>query len=139
MLSYNMFSKCSLVFSVTFALLSCGCSDEHKLWREQKLPSSRSVKVTSCLLVWGSEHDERIASNDCFALDFVYTSPDANNEAHEQEAKEVFELIRPVSELWGFTTATVTAFPTIERERHYDFFIFERSSDGRWSVKCEKR
>src|SRR6266480_748438 len=90
-------------------------------------PSGRSVKVTSCLLVWGAEHDERFPSNDCFALEFVYTDPDANDEAHEQEAKEVFELIRPVSEQWGFATATVAAFSTIERGRWYDLFIFERN------------
>src|ERR1043166_3638189 len=86
-------------------LLSCGCSENRPLWREQKLPSGRSVKVTSFLLAWGAEHDERIPSNDCLALEFVYSTANASAEVREGEAKEVFELIRPASELWGLTTA----------------------------------
>jgi hypothetical protein len=128
-----------LVLAAILLLLPCSCSDNRRLWREQKLPSGKSVKVTSFLLVWGAEHDERIPNNDCLALEFVYTNPDADEEAHEREASEVFELIRPVSEQWGFATATVAAFAAVERARHYDFFIFRRGADRKWSCKRERR
>ena len=48
--------------------------------------------------------------------------------------RQVFELIRPISEQWGFTTASVAAFPSPERSGKYAVFTFSRSSDGRWSV-----
>jgi hypothetical protein len=57
---------------------------------------------------------------------------------HPREAKEVFELIRPVSEQWGFTSAELMAYATIELDRHYDLFLFERASDGKWSSKLER-
>lgn len=120
-------------------LFLSGCSDHSALWREQKLPSGRTVKVMSTQLAWGSEHEERIQSNDCFVLEFVYTNPEATEEARESEAKEVFELIRPISEQWGFTVATLSAYKVPERRPGYDFYIFQRGADGRWSCKKEKR
>jgi hypothetical protein len=131
--------------SVRLAVLSFivlvwyGCGGEfHTPWREQKLPSGKSVKITSLQIAWGVEHDEpRSPDRDCFVLQFVYTAPDANDDAHEQEAKEVFELIRPASELWGFTMGELMAYSTIEPGRHYDLFLFQRSSDGKWSSKLE--
>jgi hypothetical protein len=121
-------------------LLWGGCGgDFHELWREQKLPAGGSVKVKSLQIAWGAEHDEpRHAERDCFVLQFVYAAPDAGAEAHEREAKEVFELIRPVSEQWGFTSAELMAYATIELDRHYDLFLFERASDGKWSSKLER-
>jgi hypothetical protein len=101
---------------------------------EQRLPSGKVIKVTSCLLVWGVEHGERHTDQDSFALEYVSALPhDAANEL-DQEALEVFELVRPVSEQWRFSTASVAAFTSVERTGRYNIFAFSRSSDGRWSV-----
>jgi len=97
------------------------------------LPSSKSVKVTSFNLVWGVEHDDRDPRKDCFALEYVTAKPEADPKAREQEALEVFELIRPVSELWGLDIATLAGFPTVDRKGHYDMYVFRRAADGKWS------
>ena len=113
------------------ALMNCG--DYHQVWHNQVLPSGKMVKITSFHLVWGVEHDERDPGKDCFALEFVFTNPQADPQVHEQEAWEVFELIRPISELWGFNTATLAGFPTTQRKGAYDLFVFNRPPDGKWS------
>ncbi len=115
-----------------------GCSgDFHSVWREQTLPSGKVVKVTSMNLVWGVEHDERSPEKDCFSMEFVSNQPQAEPAAREQEAREVFELMRPVSEQWGFKHAEMAGFPTIQRKGHYDRFYFERGADGQWSCRRE--
>jgi hypothetical protein len=53
------------------------CGKHASVWREQTLPSGKVVKVTACHLAWGLEHDERTPGADSFALEFVYTRPDA--------------------------------------------------------------
>jgi hypothetical protein len=45
----------------------------------------------------------------------------------------VFELIRPISEAWGLSTATVSALRSPERTGTYDVFAFRRSAAGTWS------
>ena len=128
-----------------FAFISClllsfsGCGEFRPIWREQKLPSGQTIKVTAFQLVWGTEHDDRNFDADCFAMEFVTNKPDASDASREQEAKDVFELARPVSEHWGFKTATLSGFPTLERKGKFDFFIFSRGEDGAWSCKHEKR
>jgi hypothetical protein len=101
---------------------------------DQRLPSGKAIKVTSCLLVWGVEHGERHTEQDSFALEYVSALPHTAGKDLDQEALEVFELIRPVSEQWRFPTASVAAFTTVERTGKYNLFAFSRSSDGRWSV-----
>ncbi len=110
-----------------------GCSGGRPLWHDQLLPSGKTIKVTSFNLVWGVEHDERDADKDCFALEFVSADPTADGASHEREALEVFELIRPTSELWGFKTAVISGFPSVERKGRYEIFIFTRGSEGQWS------
>jgi hypothetical protein len=117
-------------------LLLCGCSEYRTVWREQKLTSGKIVKVTSCHFTWGIEHDVRTPGNDSFALEFVYTTPDAGDDAREREAKDVFELIRPISEQWAVQTASLAGFPTTTRKGEYDLYFFKRAADGQWS--CER-
>jgi hypothetical protein len=125
-------------FAVLVALpLFAGCGASRPIWHEQALPSGKTIKVTSFHLVWGIEHDERDTGKDCFALEFVYTASAAEPAAKEREALEVFELIRPASELWGFKTAIVSGFPSLERKGRYEIFTFTRAADGRWSIATQ--
>jgi len=100
---------------------------------EQRLPSGKVVKIVSCLLAWGVEHDERHPDQDAFALEYLASVPRVPAEDLEREVVEVFELIRPLSEQWGLSTATVTALRTPERTGTYDVFAFVRSAPGTWS------
>ncbi|HVU15289.1 MAG TPA: hypothetical protein VHD32_00075 [Candidatus Didemnitutus sp.] len=122
------------------ALFWSGCGEEfHEPWRDQALASGKTVKVKSLQIAWGVEHDEpRSPQKDCFVLQFVYAAPDAGDDAHAREAKEVFELIRPVSEQWGFTSAELMAYSTTEPDRHYDLFFFQRDADGKWASKLDR-
>ena len=45
-------------------------------------------------------------------LEYVSSLPTEAKEL-DQEALEVFELIRPVSEQWRFSTASVSAFTSV--------------------------
>jgi hypothetical protein len=122
------------VFAILLALpLLVGCSGGRPIWHDQVLPSGKTIKVTSFNLVWGIEHDERDPAKDCFALEFVSANPAADPAAHLREASEVFELIRPASELWGLKTAEISGFPSVERKGRYEIFTFTRGADGRWS------
>jgi hypothetical protein len=115
--------------------LAGGCDDGggRTLLREQRLPSGRTVKVVSCTFAWGVEHDERHADQDGFALEYLASVPRLPAEGLEREAVEVFELIRPLSEQWGLTSASVAALRTPERTGTYDIFGFTRSPAGTWS------
>lgn len=122
-----------LLFVVALPLLP-GCSDHFRpVWHDHKLPSGKTIKVTSFNLVWGVEHDERDRSKDSFALEYVSANPQAEPAGREAEAAEVFELVRPISEQWGFRSASIAGFPTLERKGRYDMYLFERKPDGRWS------
>jgi len=117
-------------------ILLAGCDDHfHALWHGEKLPSGGMIKVVSFNLVWGIEHDDRDVSKDSFAIEYVTANPRGDVRQREAEAAEVFELIRPVSELWGFRTASMSAFPTLARKGRYDLYWFERQADGQWSFK----
>ncbi len=130
---------CFLGLMGLFGFFSLLGEHDTPLFHDQVLPSGKIIKVTSFNLVWGAEHDERRANQDTFALEYVSNDPQAELAVREQEAWEVFELIRPVSELWGFTPVTVAAFPKVKRKGHYDLFIFERDSNGKWAVQREAR
>jgi len=125
-----------LAMAVAMAI-SPGCVSEqgtsHAPIREQRLPSGKVVKVVSCLLAWGVEHDERHPDQDAFALEYVSSVPRVPPQDLEREAVEVFELIRTTSELWGFTTATVAALRSPDRTGTWDIFVFTRSTSGTWS------
>lgn len=101
--------------------------------REQLLPSGRVITITSCLFAWGVEHDERRPGQDSFVIEYVSPSLTSAPATLDQEALEVFELIRPVSEQWGLATASVSAFPAPERTGKYEVFVFSRSGAGPWT------
>lgn len=102
---------------------------------EQRLSSGKTVHVTSCLLVWGVEHEQRFPNQDAFALEYVTSVSLSAEEVLDTEALEVFELIRPVSEQWGFSTASVAAFPIAERTGPYVQYAFSRSATGTWTFR----
>jgi len=121
---------------VLVLVLVAGCDDHfHTLWHGEKVPSGGMVKVVSFNLVWGIEHDERDVSKDSFAIEYVTANPGGDATQREAEAAEVFELVRPASELWGFRMASMSAFPTLTRKGRYDLYLVERQADGRWSFK----
>lgn len=69
----------------------------------------------------------------------ISANPQADAQKREREALEVFELIRPTSELWGFTSAELSGFPTLTRKGHYYFYAFNRGPDGKWSCTASAR
>lgn len=120
---------------IALALLLGGCGEFQRPWHDQRLPSGQVVAISSCMLVWGAEHDERFPDRDSFALEYVATQPDAPFALREREARDVFELIRPLSELWGFRQASVAGFRSVERKGRYDLFVFRRGADGKWQAE----
>ena len=130
-----------LFFALLLALLS-GCDKEsvfHPLFRDQALPSGAKTKVTMLALVWGgrTNDDGCNMGSDCFHLEFVSSDPNAEPPKKTAEALQVFELIRPLSEQWGFTNAEMLAFKQVERTGDYDLFLFNRTTNGQWS--CERQ
>ncbi len=116
--------------------LVAGCNEHfHTLWHGETLPSGAMIKVTSFNLVWAIGHDDRDVRKDAFALEYVSAHPGGEVARREAEATQVFELVRPLSELRGCRTASLAAFPTLERRGRYDLYRFERAADGRWSFE----
>jgi len=101
---------------------------------EQAALSGSKIKLVSFNLSRGMEHGVRYASQDCFYLEYICDFPYAPQEAKDKEALDVFELIRPVSELWRFKTAVLSAYPTTARKGLYDIYTFIQTSDGKWNV-----
>src|SRR5215472_7773854 len=88
-----------------FVLLA-GCDGPFRTpWHPETLASGETIKVTSFNLVWGAEHDDHVLGKDCFAIEYVTSLADADAKRREAEAAEVFELVRPASEQWGFREA----------------------------------
>ena len=71
--------------------------------------------------------------DDCFVLEYVSTVPHTDPAAVDRETLETFELIRPVSELWGLNVANVSAFPSVQRKGKYFIYVFSRGPDGKWT------
>jgi hypothetical protein len=118
---------------IVVGLSVSGCESHYRpLWHDQKLPSGKTIKVTSFNLVWGVEHDERDINKDSFALEYVWANPQADAARRDAEALDVFELIRPISEQWGLHSASIAGFQTVERKGRYDAYQFVRQPDGRW-------
>jgi hypothetical protein len=80
---------------------------------------------------------ERHPDQDSFALEYLSSVPREPRAGLDREVEEVFELIRPVSEQWGFSIASVTALRTPERTGTYDAFVFRRSAAGTWSHESQ--
>ncbi|MEI2722829.1 MAG: hypothetical protein V9H26_04600 [Verrucomicrobiota bacterium] len=99
------------------------------------LPSGKTVEVTMCNFAWGVEHAERDVQKDSFVLEYVSTVPHTDLAAVDRETLEVFELIRPVSELWGLDVANVSAFPTVDRRGKYFIYLFSQDSGGNWTFQ----
>jgi hypothetical protein len=105
------------------------------LFHDETLASGKTVKVTMLALVWGGRpgDDGCTMGGDCFHLEFVSNDPKAELPKRTVEAQQVFELIRPSSEQWGFTNAEILGFKQLERTGDYDLFEFDRATNGNWS------
>jgi hypothetical protein len=110
-------------------------SQIRSIFHDQVLPSGKTVKVTMCNFAWGVEHADRHVRDDCFVLEYVSTVPHGDPAAVDRETLEAFELIRPVSELWGLNVANVSAFPSVQRKGKYFIYVFSRGSDGKWGFE----
>lgn len=132
--SFGFFFAC-LSFLGIFAYILYHDGNIRMLVHDQALPSGKTIQITSFNLVWGVEHSDRNPGNDCFNLEYVSNVPHAEPEERDQEALEVFELIRPVSEQWGFKRTSISAFRSTQRKGAYDIYHFDRASDGKWSLK----
>lgn len=88
-----------------------------------------------CTFAWGVEHSERDVGKDSFLLEYASTVPHTDLAAVDRETVEVFELIRPLSELWGLSTASVSAFPSVARRGRYFTYQFSRSAAGHWTYQ----
>jgi len=101
---------------------------------EQAAPSGGKIKLVSFNLSRGMEHGVRYASQDCFYMEYICDVPQASQESKDKEALAVFDLIRPVSEQWGFKTAVLSAYLTTSRKGPFDDYRFTQKSDGTWHV-----
>ena len=124
--------RAAIATAAGLLLFGAGCEEPAGLWRLQRLPSGRLLEVSSAQLVWGDDHGERLASEDCFQLSYVTSEPAASQAARDREAVEAFELIRPLSELWGFDRATLLSYPARRSPRIFDLYAFRRAGNGGW-------
>lgn len=131
----GFFTACILGAGCILGFLFFFSSDNTMTFHEQILPSGKTTKVTMCNFVWGVEHSDRFPNRDCFAIEYVMSSPDSTEEAKDQEAMEVFELIRPISEQWRIDKAQVSAFPTLKRKGIYYIYFLERNPNGKWDYR----
>lgn len=129
-----------LLAGVVVAFFCLGGPALRTLSHDVALPSGKTLQVTMCTFAWGIDHEDRHAQDDCFLMEYVSTVPHTDPEAVDRETVEAFELIRPVSELWGLKAAQVSAFPKVERKGRYFLYAFTRNPDGAWSFtrKAEK-
>jgi hypothetical protein len=127
------FVLATLLFVGCFLFLLGG--ETRPVFRDQVLPNGKTAKVTSFNLVWGTDHDpkDRDLSKDSLQLEYVTSSPEADQQVRDQECWEVFALIRPISELWGFNHATINAFPSTQRKGRYQIYVFKRDPTGKWT------
>jgi hypothetical protein len=130
------FVLAGLVGVLTLAVLFLVAGGESRpVFHERALSTGQAVKITAVNLVWGVDHDERRPQDDSFQINYVLSAPLQDSAAIDRETVAVFELIRPVSEQWGFPRATVCAFPAVERKGTYHIYAFARGPDGRWTFE----
>ncbi len=124
-----------LILVLVFVFVSvAGCDGPFRTpWHAETLASGGSIKVTSFNLVWGSEHDEHVLGQDCFAIEYVTSYPDADEKRREAEAAEAFELVRPVSEQWGFRRSHRRGNPDARRQKVSTISTGTRRQ-GRWPL-----
>ena len=131
--------KHSRAMHVALLLLLAGCSGSdgpfRTPWHPEKLASGSTIKITAFDLVWGAGHgdDDHVMGPDCFKITYVSGLSGADIAQRDAEARQVFELVRPISEQWGLHTAEVAAIPTLEHRGPYDVYEFEQKPDGSWS------
>lgn len=125
-----------LLVGAFFGLWFLG-GDHETVFREQVLPSGKKIKITQFILAWGVEHKERRTGDDQLTLEYVSSAPDVDETALDRETLEVFELMRPISEQWGFDRAGISVFPMIQRKGKYFIYQFTRAPDGKWTFKRE--
>ena len=111
--------------------------DNRPVFRDQILASGKIIKVTSFHLAWGVEHEERRTSDDVFAMEYVSLVGHADQAALDREILEVFELIQPISDQWGFKRAEISSFPTTQRKGRYFIYSFTKTPEGKWTHKRE--
>ena len=126
------------------ALSVAGCDGPFRTpWHAERLPSGTVIKVTAFELVWGNEPDhpdDHTLGGDCLSMEYVMADPNADASRREAEARQAFDaLARTASEQWQFRSAELLAFRQLERKGRYDFYEFERASDGQWSFRREER
>jgi len=126
---------CLIAVSAVVALFFFAGPQIRTVSHEVVLPSGKVIKVTACHFAWGVEHDERDVARDSFALEYVSTVPHTDLGAVDRETVETFELIRPISELWGIHVASVAAFPAVQRKGKYLLYAFRRGAEGKWSFE----
>jgi len=124
-----------LVPAALFAILWKLDGGSQPLVRRQPLPSGKVIGVTSFNLVWGIEHSVRDVNADSFALEYVSTQFNSGDALIDTETVEVFELVRPICEQWGFKKAYLSAFPTVKRKGRYFIYNFDRLEDGSWKFE----
>ncbi len=129
----GLLSTCLLLVGALVAVFFLMGPQIRTIFHDQVLPSGKVVKVTMCNFAWGVDHEDRHARDDCFVLEYVSTVPHTDPAAVDRETLETFELIRPVSELWGLNVANVSAFPSVQRKGKYFIYVFSRGSDGKWT------
>lgn len=125
---------CLLLVGILAAFLFVARNDR-PIFRDQLLASGKTVQINSFHFVWGVEHDERRKRDDSFALEYVSSVAHEDLAGLDRETLEVFELIRPVSEQWGFQSATISVFPTVQRKGRYYIYTFSREPPGRWTYQ----
>jgi hypothetical protein len=124
-----------IVIAAFFGYLAYDTRNYEPPFRERTLPSGKTIKVTSFHLLWGIEHDDRHSRDDTFGLEYSSGAPLADLAALDAEVLQVFELLRPVSEQWDFSVATIAAFPTTQRKGRYYLYSFRRAAQGTWNFE----
>lgn len=110
-------------------------ANQSPTFRDQRLVSTQTIKVLSFTLTWGIDHNERFPEQDSLILDYVSAMSSADSESMDKEAEEVFELVRPVSEQWGFKSATLSVFSSTVRRGRYYIYAFKQAPNGSWSFE----
>lgn len=128
-------SAAAVLAAGTFLSLVYFQDNQSPIVREQVLAPGKTIKILSFLLAWGMDHSQRLPEQDSFSLDYVSAAIETDTESINKEALQVFELIRPVSEQWGFNMATVSAFRSTSRNGQYYIFAFKRAENGSWSFE----